>query len=118
MDIQDAINTIKALADGVYPATGELLPEKHVCHEAAVKRALSMAASALGQVGQLGKRRTQLPENAGKPWGLVEDQDLLERFRQGVNIDTLAKTHGRTRGAIASRLVRLGEVEDKAILEG
>ena len=117
MDIQGAIGVIRALADGVYPATGEVLPEGHVCKELEVKRALAMAVSALGQADLLEKRRTQLPENAGKPWGLAEDQDLLEQFRQGVGVDALAKKHGRTKGAIASRLVRLGEVEDKAMLE-
>jgi len=52
-----------------------------------------------------------LPERAGRPWGDKEDELLAKRFDDGVDIKKLAIKHKRTRGAIESRLVKLGKIE-------
>jgi hypothetical protein len=54
-----------------------------------------------------------LPNNAGKPWTEVEDTSLLAEFDKGESIGTIALAHNRTKGAIASRLVRLGRISDR-----
>ncbi|MFD8756238.1 TnsA endonuclease N-terminal domain-containing protein [Kitasatospora sp. NPDC059577] len=43
---------------------------------------------------------------SGRPWTEAEDVRLLEGVRQGLGLDGLADRHGRTVGAIRSRLAR------------
>ena len=45
--------------------------------------------------------------NAGAKWELREDQQLIEEFIMGIDIPETAKIHGRTRGAIKKRLIKL-----------
>ncbi len=51
------------------------------------------------------------PRNAGKPWTAIEDRKLEDEFDAKMPIATIAQEHGRTRGAIESRLVRLGKIK-------
>lgn len=51
-----------------------------------------------------------LPKNAGKPWTELEDQKLTDEFDSKMPITTIAIEHGRTKGAIESRLARLGKI--------
>lgn len=48
--------------------------------------------------------------NAGKPWTEIEDHKLEDEFDAKVPIASIAQEHGRTCGAIESRLVRLGKI--------
>ncbi|OGC86193.1 hypothetical protein A3D70_00525 [Candidatus Adlerbacteria bacterium RIFCSPHIGHO2_02_FULL_54_18] len=59
---------------------------------------------------RLEKMRQKHP-NAYKPWSKEDDTHLTEMFRDKVTLSTLIKDLGRHRGAIESRLVRLGLVE-------
>ena len=49
--------------------------------------------------------------NAYKPWSADDDARLTELFRDDKKVSVLVKEFGRQRGAIESRLVRLGLVE-------
>lgn len=51
-----------------------------------------------------------IPRNAGKTWTASEDAELLRSFAAGVDVDQLARRHGRTQQAIYGRLYRLGQV--------
>lgn len=51
--------------------------------------------------------------NAGKPWTEAEDNKLKDEFDSKMPIKAIAKEHGRTVGAIESRLVRLGKLTKK-----
>ncbi|MBN2591847.1 MAG: hypothetical protein JXA96_18410 [Sedimentisphaerales bacterium] len=55
----------------------------------------------------------QKPERAGQKWDLQENKLLSERFDNGMNISQLAEKHQRTKGAITSRLVRIGKIDRK-----
>src|SRR5260221_9991823 len=47
--------------------------------------------------------------SAGLSWSKDEERKLLQAYNsEGVNIDDIAKKHGRTSQAITSRLKRLG----------
>jgi hypothetical protein len=59
---------------------------------------------------RLQKMREKHP-NAYKPWTAEDDARLTELFRASAAVSTLVKEFGRQRGAINSRLVRLGLVE-------
>lgn len=103
MDIEQARTIIEALADGIEPESGEVMPPGSPYQTAAVVRALHVALDAL-------RRRRNLPENAGKPWTEGQDAELRTGHGQGETVEQLARAQGRTRASIEARMVRLGLV--------
>jgi hypothetical protein len=57
------------------------------------------------------KQSKNKPPAAGTPWKADEDELLCSGFENGHSIKDLASTHGRTHGAIRSRLMRLGLID-------
>lgn len=57
------------------------------------------------------------PENAGRPWTDELDQQLCSLFDRGASVKEMCAFFKRSRGAIASRLVRLGKIENRAELD-
>lgn len=51
-------------------------------------------------------------QNAGSLWSADEDERLSSAFQSGMAISEIAKNHGRTNGAIRSRLKKLNLIED------
>ena len=102
MDIIRAREIIRILADGVDPATGEVLAKENVFNSPDVIRALYTVweATAPQSGGSL--------RNAGKVWTETEDDKLRDEFFQNAKITDIAKEHGRSYGAIESRLDYLG----------
>ncbi len=118
MTLSEAQQIIEALAQGLNPITGEVLAEGGPCSEPQVIRALFLAAKALAesnlQATKPAKPTKVLPEKAGKPWMADEDQALLHEFDNGASIAELMAKHQRSRGGIASRLVRLGRISERS----
>ena len=106
-----AIDILKLLADGMHPVTGEQLKKNHVVNEPDVIRALNTAVGALLSEETKIKRQRDLPERVGQPWTENEDNDLINAFEKGTSLNDLVIKHQRTRGAIRTRLVRLGKIE-------
>ena len=105
MDIIRAREIVRTLADGVDPTTGELLPADSVYNSPDVIRALFTLLEATSEK----KKTEQIPNrNAGKPWTEIEDDKLRDEFASKMKIADIAKAHGRTYGAIESRLDYLG----------
>lgn len=102
MGLAQAIEYLTTLSEGVDPATGEVLPEGHICNRDDIAEALHTVLLVAR------KKKRQLPPNAGQPWTPEEDQRLLGEYRADQTISHLAAAHGRTRGAIQSRLKLLG----------
>ncbi|WP_423383562.1 hypothetical protein [Burkholderia sp. LMG 32019] len=108
------LEIIERLANGIDPITGEILSDQGPFNQPEVIRALFAAAQALranagggdGQPSSDGK-----PLNAGRAWSPDEDELLLREFDAGVTPKALAKMHGRTKGAIDSRLVKHGRLQ-------
>ena len=50
------------------------------------------------------------PSNAGKPWTEMEEDKLLDEFDSKMPLAEIAKEHGRTKGGIEARLVKLGRI--------
>jgi len=107
MDVIKALEIISALSEGVNPETGEELSEESCFNQPKVIRALFIAKHSE-------KRKSDLPENAGKPWKPDEDELLANSFDSGLGIDELSRIHKRTKGSIASRLVRLGKINERS----
>ena len=106
MDISQAREIIEALANGVNPVTGEVLPKNHCLNDADIVRALCTATEELKKAEK--RKNRKLPENAGKPWNEALDNELKDMFFSGKSETELSKYFKRTKGAISSRLERLG----------
>ena len=101
MDIIRAREIIRSLAEGVDPNTGEVLSKESVYHKPDVIRALYTILEATNPAPV----PPAIPHpNAGKPWSDIEDDKLRDEFDARMKISEIAKEHGRTRGAIESRL--------------
>jgi len=102
---------IGPLVEGIDPFTGEILSEGHLLKNQQVVSALSHAVQVLNQETKRANR--QLPPNAGNSWTQEEEETLIEKFDNGIPIREIAAKHGRSKGGITSRLVRLGKIERK-----
>ena len=110
MDKAKTIEIIEELANGIDPATGELLPDDHVLQQPDIVRALFNAAALLKNslpAGQAGKDVLPGLANQGNAWTADEDNLLKEAFAIGIKISQLAKDHQGTPGAVRSRLKKL-----------
>lgn len=114
MNPVEAKTTLERLARGIDPETGEILAEQSPFNNPKVIRALFFAVQELEKLTPAGppaRAVRERPENAGRSWSDVEDAKLLKSFDAGVSPKDLAQQHRRTKGAIDSRLVKLGRVE-------
>lgn len=114
MNLTDAISIVEALAEGVDPLTGEALPDQSPYHKPSVIRALYTVAYHLRPSDDLSMSRVTSPANAGSPWTVAEDEQLVREFERRMSIPAIAVKHQRTRGAILARLVRLGKIASRA----
>src|SRR5438067_222669 len=112
MVTSDIIPILEALAAGVHPRTREMI-EHDVLRDDDVSCALFTAAALLkqtsGNMPNAPVRRPQ-PAQAGAPWNSDEDTSLCFEYDEGLAIPEIARRHGRTTGAIRSRLAKLGKI--------
>ena len=59
-------------------------------------------------IEQLNREKGGSRENGGKPWSTQDDETLGTLVREGVEKTEIARTLGRTVGAVTARLKRLG----------
>lgn len=118
MDNKEAANILRSLADGKNPETGLEIDNNDVLSQPDVIRALFLGSDSL----KVMKKKRKLPDSAGARWETEEDNQLALEYHSKVSIQEIAKIHQRTKGAISSRLVKLGLMEDRytdpRILEG
>ncbi|HWP80038.1 MAG TPA: hypothetical protein VN446_05290 [Candidatus Acidoferrum sp.] len=106
MDTLKAREIVQALADGIDPLTGEVLPGDHLCNQAEVVRALNCLLQNVKD-----RKNRALPKNAGKPWTAADDELLIKMFDEHSSKRELCGHFKRTEGSITSRLVRLGKID-------
>lgn len=111
MDPREAARIIQALAGGTDPYTREPLSTGGPLSNPDTVKALRAAAGALRN-GPTQKRPRELPAQAGTPWDPAEEKILLDEFESGKAMAAIARSHGRTAGAIKARLIRLGKVDE------
>src|SRR5690348_11980464 len=114
MELAKAIEILKSLADGHHPDSHEPLVSESVYQNPDTARALYTALQVLEETRQREERKAQLPPNAGRPWDDAEDKKLCDEFHRAVAFDEMAQVHSRTRGAIISRLVKLGKIHPRS----
>lgn len=114
MERSQVITVLESLASGVDPTTGSVSHEVFAAPN--VIRALFVAADLLKQTpaSATGTQKQQ-PPAAGARWTADEDAVLAREFDQGTSIAEIASRHSRTRGAITSRLVKLGRIDPSSV---
>jgi hypothetical protein len=131
MERDQALHILKALADGIDPASGERLADDSPYQRPSTVRALYCAIHLLenpgapagvspslstAQTQPADKPGTPRPErtraNAGRPWSPEEETQLSQAFDSGRTIAELAQTHQRSRWAIEARLAKLGKIPE------
>ena len=109
MDIVRAKEIISALAEGVDPTTGEILPDTSVCNKGEIVRAFYAVLNHLDEK----KPKKNMPAKAGTPW-TKEDEDLLvSLYHSGTPKKDICKVLQRSETGIAARLVHLGIIENR-----
>jgi len=111
VDVGSAIKIVTALANGVDPHTGEVMQIEGPFQNPNTVRALFLAIKGLELMEAKEKRSNRLPSSAGKAWTTSDDEELANEFDTGRTIKELSEKHGRTVGAIRSRLTKLGKIE-------
>ena len=109
MDINRAKEILSALAEGVDPTTGEVLPDDSVCNKGDVVRALYTVLNCLDEK----KPKKKTPANAGKPWSKEDEDLLIALYRSGASKKDICNTLQRTATGVAARLVHLGVLENR-----
>lgn len=111
-----AKNVVAALAKGINPLTGEVLPAHSPYNEPEIIRALFTVLNPRQLL--TGKKSPEMkmeeniannrPRNAGLPWTKENRKKLAKQFGEGLSLHDLANEFERTPGAIQSELVRQG----------
>ena len=110
MDITRAREIISALAEGIDPTTGEVLPQDHVCNKGEVVRALYVALNTMEA-----KPKRNQPENAGKPWTAEDERLLKELYESGVSNKEICKTLKRPVTRVAARHVHIRLIDNRDV---
>lgn len=111
---KQAIRILESLSQGVDPVTGEIFSDQSCFSQVEVLRALAWATSELHARANMSPPKVQ-PLNAGTKWTSEEDALLRLRFGEGRPVAELSRLHSRSRGAINSRLERIGLIEKRAL---
>ena len=124
MRMDQVISILESVAAGIDPHSGETIPN-NVFHTADVIRAFYAAARMLRQATPPSETngmsleeksvRTDRPPSAGARWTSEEDALVCAAFDGGMAVHDIATQHGRTRGAITSRLVKLGRIDPNTV---
>lgn len=112
MDPARAREILRALADGRDPATGAAFPPDSPYQQAETVRALYLALEALDTPPAKSRSADPNRPNLNQKWTPEEEQRLRDAFAANTPIPQIATTHGRSAGAITSRLVKLGLIQD------
>lgn len=110
MSAKEAQAILEALVSGANPLTGEVLEAEHICRDEVVLAALKKALIALGE----DKAKPSQPSRAGAAWSQREDDRLAYLHESGLKVKAIADDFQRSRGAIRSRLVKLGLIDNQA----
>ncbi|WP_029655000.1 hypothetical protein [Marinobacter daepoensis] len=119
------LKIIEALANGINPQTGEVLPDESPYNCPDTIRALFATLDFIKnppkkqpkvkktlEQKQAENLENGLPKNAGLPWAEEQKNYVAEQFKSGKSVSVLANEFGRTNGAITSELKKQGLIEE------
>lgn len=110
MNHAEALGIVRALANGIDPASGEVFAPDSPYQRADTVRALFAATQALERAERFDRRKGELPAKTGQPWTEEEDRRLLASFDAGRGLVELAGAHSRTQAGVRARLVKYGRL--------
>ena len=114
MDAFYAKQILQSLADGVNPATGEVLSREDSCNEPEVIRALHWVLQELEKAEKPAKATPRSGrENAGTPWTEEDEKMLCIMFDRGDAKKDMCNYFKRSERGIAARLVKLGIITSR-----
>ena len=113
MDVDQTIEIIRKLADGIDPTTGERFPPASPYQQADTVRALYLALEGLDRLKRHKERIHSGPPKAGRPWTKDEEDKMLHQFDTKVDVKLIAQELNRTTGAIWARLEKVGRIQRK-----
>ena len=105
-DNMTASDFLEIIVSGKDPFTGEQLDDNSLLRNNIVIKALLDELQFNNW-----KEQKEKPPAAGTSWTEEEDARLDEEYKSGMTIGQIAEKHGRTYGAIRSRLMKHGLVE-------
>jgi hypothetical protein len=117
MERNQVLTTLDSLANGLDPTTGARIPHDLFASPDVI-RALFTAASLLRSADgeeTPAPRAGSRPTAAGQRWTEQEDALLCHAFDGGTPVADIARQHGRTKGAITLRLVKLGRIDPETV---
>lgn len=105
---EEMIRVLQALAHGTDPQSGQVFPEDSPYNHPDTIRTLFSILERLKGSGSLepGERSTS------RKWSSEQDDELTERYMAGAALPELMRTMQRSRGALVSRLILLGLIDD------
>lgn len=107
MDRQQVITVLESLAHGIDPASGSPIPLDAFHSADALFTASSLLKSARTPNTKFAA--------AGAPWTKEEDEQLCGEFDASMTPAQIALKHGRSSGAITSRLAKLGKIDPATV---
>ena len=115
MELNESRKIVNTLAQGIHPTTGEVFPPESPYNDPEVIRALfsilEFAKRPTRPRKSAEERRQEnfelgRPRNSGLPW-TEEDRSLVKSgFKEGLAVEKLAETLGRSSGAIVAEIIR------------
>ncbi len=123
--------TLKYLAKGINPETGEILESRSITNTPEVIRVLYEISDELSVLEATKKEKVKLtpeqkrsknlsegkPAQSHFPWGDDEKDGLAADFKVGVSIEGMALEHERSPLAIAIQLEKLELIDDERVAE-
>ena len=115
-ELADLIEVIAAAAKAQGCSWEELM---QICNRKLEQRGGFEKKILLLEVSDAPKKaaKSDLPENAGKPWTKELDQQLCQMFDRGDSVTAMCSQFKRSKGGIAARLVRLGRISNRTELK-
>jgi hypothetical protein len=111
MENSKATQILEALANGIDPISGEVLPSEHFLQHPDIIRSLFLASQVMkGKITKIKGHRL----NEGARWTNEEDEQVKNEFQNNIPVAEIAKAHQRSYGAIRSRLIRHGLIDKDA----
>jgi len=124
MELNTAKETIERLADGINPATGEVLPKEGPYNDPVVVRALFTLLESIKEIRPAARTAEQRQNdnvengrarNAGLPWTEELKAEAAAKFKEGSSVHELAECFERSSGAITSELVKQGLIDSAEV---
>lgn len=113
MNQQEMIHVLESLAYGKDPETGSGATAETFQSARTIRALFTVVAMIRSETGTKRNRDRNgaTLTSAGTLWSKHEDARLCQEHEQGMTRAQIALQHGRSSGAITTRLVKLGRIE-------